>query len=194
LTVSAKGAGEPVTGGTVTFTAPASDASTQPAVNTATIAADGKVSLPVTANDQVGGPYLVSASASGVAAPLDFSLTNLLTISTDASLSGLSLSAGALDPTFDAGELTYAAGVACSVDRLTLTAIAADPLAVLEVRINGGSYAPLTSGQPSSALALKVGANPIEVKVTAQGGSTSQTYTLTVTRAYDKYIFLLVFK
>ncbi len=68
---------EPVDGGKVTFTAPASGASTNPTVNTATIAS-GAASQSVTANGTAGGPYTVTASASG-AASVDFSLTNLQT-------------------------------------------------------------------------------------------------------------------
>jgi hypothetical protein len=67
--------GEPVQGGVVTFTAPSSGASTSPAVNTATIGSSGQASVSVTANSVAGG-YTVTASASGVATPAQFSLTN----------------------------------------------------------------------------------------------------------------------
>ena len=72
LTVSVTSAhGEPVNGGMLTFTAPASGASTNPAVNTATIVS-GSVSKSVTANGTIGGPYNVTAGAASV----NFSLTN----------------------------------------------------------------------------------------------------------------------
>jgi CSLREA domain-containing protein len=74
LTVSSA-YGEPVDNGVVTFTAPATGASTNPAVNTSTITG-GAVSQSVTANSTAGGPYTVTASAAG-AASVDFSLTNM---------------------------------------------------------------------------------------------------------------------
>ena len=72
----------PVSGVTVTFTAPASGASGTFAggVNTATTNAQGVATAPVfTANGTTGGPYTVTATVSGVATPANFSLTNLLT-------------------------------------------------------------------------------------------------------------------
>ncbi len=47
----------------------------------------------------------------------------------------------------------------------------------------GTTLATVTSGSASSALALDVGANEINVKVTAQDGTTTKTYTIVVTRA-----------
>lgn len=75
LTVTANHASEPVDGGKVTFTAPASGASTNPAVDSATIAS-GMVAQSVSANGINGGPYSVTASAAGVQTPLTFELTN----------------------------------------------------------------------------------------------------------------------
>jgi hypothetical protein len=75
LTVSAVAAGEPVANGVVTFTAPASGASTNPAVSTAEVDGSGHVSRTVIAN-AIGGAYEVVARAAGVATPVSFSLTN----------------------------------------------------------------------------------------------------------------------
>ncbi len=75
LTVTANNASEPVDGGKVTFTAPSSGASTNPATNIATIAAGGAVSQSVTANATTGS-YYVTASATGVATPVQFALSN----------------------------------------------------------------------------------------------------------------------
>jgi hypothetical protein len=73
LTVTPNSAGEPVDGGVVTFTAPATGASTQPPTTPVTISG-GAALLPITANG-APGPYLVIASANG-ATSVDFSLTN----------------------------------------------------------------------------------------------------------------------
>ena len=70
----------PVSGATVTFTAPASGASGTFAggVNTATTNSQGVATAPVfTANATVGGPYAVTASVSGVTGTVNYSLTNL---------------------------------------------------------------------------------------------------------------------
>ena len=77
LTVTPVAAGEPVDGGLVTFTAPASGASTNPIVNVATIAS-GAASQPVTANSVVGGPYVVNASAAGASGAATYTLVNTL--------------------------------------------------------------------------------------------------------------------
>jgi hypothetical protein len=71
--------GNPVSGVTVTFTAPSSGASVSFAggVNTATTTSSGVATSPVvSANGTVGGPYTVTASVKGVVAPANFSLTN----------------------------------------------------------------------------------------------------------------------
>ncbi|MEW6127478.1 MAG: HYR domain-containing protein [Acidobacteriota bacterium] len=66
---------EPVNGGQVTFTPPASGASCTVAGNPATIASGAATSGTVTANANSGGPYNVAASATG-ATVINFSLTN----------------------------------------------------------------------------------------------------------------------
>ncbi|MBL8799702.1 MAG: putative Ig domain-containing protein [Planctomycetia bacterium] len=68
--------GETVTGGVVTFAGPTSGASTSPAMQTASIAADGTATLAAQANATTGGPYTITASTAG-AASVDFTLANL---------------------------------------------------------------------------------------------------------------------
>jgi hypothetical protein len=48
--------------------------------------------------------------------------------------------------------------------------------------VNGGTYSNVTSASPSASLTLAVGANTIEVLVTAQDGVTTRTYSIAVTR------------
>ena len=70
----------PLSGVQVTFTAPGSGTSGTFSNGTATIvvatASTGVASAPFTANGTPGGPYLVTASAAGVAGSVSFSLTN----------------------------------------------------------------------------------------------------------------------
>ncbi|SDR09508.1 Ig-like domain-containing protein [Pseudovibrio sp. Tun.PSC04-5.I4] len=76
LVVTVRDSGNnPVPNETVTFTAPSSGASLNPAVLTATTDASGEASLDVTANSTVGA-YTVVASVGGVATTADFPLTN----------------------------------------------------------------------------------------------------------------------
>ena len=100
-------------------------------------------------------------------------------LSTDADLSGLTLSVGALSPAFDADTLTgYTISVGSIVARTTVTPTTADTAA--SVTVAGTAVA---SGATSGAIALTVGANTIDIIVTAQNGVATKTYTVTVTRA-----------
>ena len=69
--------GEPVDGGVVTFSAPASGPGAVPQENKATISG-GLASLSAAANG-IPGSYQVAASAAGAALPARFSLTNIVT-------------------------------------------------------------------------------------------------------------------
>ena len=75
--------GNPVSGTPVTFTAPANPANPtgtfSNSTNTITAAtnASGQLSEVFTANSHVGGPYIVTAAALGVATPANFSLQNV---------------------------------------------------------------------------------------------------------------------
>ena len=93
-------------------------------------------------------------------------------------LLGLTLSAGALSPTFASGTTSYALSVANSVSSTTVTPTRTQANATITV--NGTS---VNSGSASGAISLSVGPNNINVVVTAQDGVTTSTYTVTVTRA-----------
>lgn len=102
--------------------------------------------------------------------------------SADASLASLSLEAGELNPPFTAPTESYTAMVGHAQESMTLAATTTQTLSTIEVKANSGEYSPLASGETSHALGLNVGANAIVVKVTAPDGTTSKTYTVTVTR------------
>jgi hypothetical protein len=95
-----------------------------------------------------------------------------------ATLSNLVSSAGALSPTFASATTTYTQSVASSLSALTLTPTTTDPNAT--VKVNGAAVA---SGSPSGAIALAIGTTTVTIVATAQDGTTTQTYSLTVTRA-----------
>ena len=112
-----------------------------------------------------------------------YTITVTRAASSNANLSALSPSSGTLSPSFASGTTSYTASVSNATTSITVTATVADATATLQVRVNGGSYASVTSGSASSSLALNVGSNTIDVTVTAQDGTTTKTYTITVTRA-----------
>ena len=105
--------------------------------------------------------------------------------SSNANLTGLVPTPGALIPAFAAGTLNYKANVAYGSTimndptiTMTVRPTAADATATITV--NG---APVVSGSSSDPISLGLGANIITTEVTAQDGVTTKTYTLTVTRA-----------
>ena len=99
------------------------------------------------------------------------------TLKNNALLSGLVLSKGTLSPVFAANTTSYTCTVNNNINSLTLTPTTADSTAT--VTVNG---TPVTSGTASSTLALTQGDNVINTVVTAQDGTTTSTYTVTITR------------
>jgi fibronectin-binding autotransporter adhesin len=75
VTVTAKNSVEPVAGGNVSFAAPSSGASAVLSSSTATIGSNGVATITATANYEAGS-FNVTASATGVATPAYFALTN----------------------------------------------------------------------------------------------------------------------
>jgi gliding motility-associated-like protein len=184
---------------TTAYTASVTNATTSVTV-TPTIA-DATATIEVRVN---GGAYAAVTSAAASSAlnlavganPIDvkvtaqdgttiktYTITVTRAASTNADLSALSSTAGAIAPAFAAATTAYTASVTNATTSVTVTPTIADATATIEVRVNGGAYAAVTSAAASSALNLTVGANPIDVKVTAQDGTTIKTYTITVTRA-----------
>ncbi len=90
-----------------------------------------------------------------------------VSLSQNADLKSLRLSAGSLSPSFSAGTTSYRVSVGHDVSSLTISAVAADSDAT--VRVSGSS-------------ALPEGTSTRTITVTAPGGAT-KTYTLTITRA-----------
>nr|WP_286672297.1 cadherin-like beta sandwich domain-containing protein [Cohnella hashimotonis] len=139
--------------------------------------ASSAISLSVGSNDPI--EIEVTAQDGTTIQTYTVTVTRAPSLSTNASLSGLSLSSGSLSPAFAPGTTSYTASVANGVDSITMTPTASDSAAT--VKVDG---TPVASGSASSAINLSVGSNdPIEVEVTAQDGTTIQMYTVTVTRA-----------
>lgn len=95
-----------------------------------------------------------------------------------ASLSGITLTTATLSPTFNSSTTTYTASVVNGTTSITVTPTRTQANA--SITVNGTA---VTSGSASGAISLNVGANTITVVGTAQDGTTTATYTITVTRA-----------
>ena len=122
------------------------------------------------------GPYSLVVVANGIASnSVPFTKGS---VSGNANLSNLVLSTGTLLPVFASGTISYAANVSNATTSLIVTPTLADNTAT--VKVNGVTVA---SGSASGAISLAVGTNMVATVVTAQDGTTTKTYTLTVTRA-----------
>ncbi len=161
LTATTSSASATMTVGGVTVASGAASGALALAVGTTTI------SIVVTAQDgSTTRTYTVAVTRAAAS------------VSSDATLSGLMLSAGTLTPSFASGTGSYAASVANGVASLTITPTAT--VAASTITVNGTAVA---NGSSSGAIALAVGSNSITIVVTAQDRSTTRTTTLTVTRA-----------
>jgi peptidoglycan/xylan/chitin deacetylase (PgdA/CDA1 family) len=98
--------------------------------------------------------------------------------STNANLSGLAFSAGVLTPAFAPDITAYTQSVAYTVASLTVTPTVTD--ATASIKVNGATVA---SGSASGSISLAVGDTIINTVVTAQDGTTTKTYIITITRA-----------
>ena len=129
-------------------------------------AGDNVITIEVTAEDDTTTrTYTVTVTR----------LVSLQQNSTDAELSGLSLS-GVNFGTFASGTESYTASVANSVTETTVTPTVNDSDASYVIKLGGVTDA-------DGTVSLAVGSNVITVEVTAEDEQTTKTYTVTVTRA-----------
>ncbi len=149
-------------------------------VKVITTGTTGAFTIPVTGLTQ-GTGYSYKAYAINSQGTSYTSAGTFTTLNTNADLSALSLSSGTLNPSFANPTTSYTVSVNHSTALITVTPSPAQANATNEVRVNGGSYATVTSGSPSAGLPLNVGANAVDVRVTAQAGNT-KIYTITVVR------------
>jgi Cadherin-like beta sandwich domain/Fibronectin type III domain len=158
----------------ITLTPTLSDATATVRINGAVVAS-GSASAPVSLN--VGANTIAAVVTAQNGTTRTYTLTVTRGANTNANLSSLVASAGTLTPAFTAATTAYTVSVPNATTSITLTPTLADATAT--VRINGAVVA---SGSASAPVSLNVGANTIAAVVTAQNGTTTKTYTLTVTR------------
>lgn len=153
-----------VTSTTVTATATHAEA-------TVNILPGRTVSLPVGQAKRI--TVVVTAENGSASQTYAVTVTRLADKSADATLSALSLKDVTLDQTFNAATDEYTASVAKEVTSTTVTAKATHSHA--DVVITPGKNVNLTASDDTP--------NTITVKVTAEDGTTTETYTVKVTRA-----------
>ena len=106
--------------------------------------------------------------------------------SSDATLSGLTLSEGRLTPAFPSGTTDYTASVGYTVPRITVAPTTTDGGATVEFLDSGdAALADADTTADGHQVDLAVGENVVKVKVTAADGVTTGTYTVTVTRTAE---------
>jgi gliding motility-associated-like protein len=125
------------------------------------------------------GTYPITASG---AVDLNYTfnyVAGILTVIplTDATLSNLIVSEGTLTPVFAPGTTNYTVEVTNTITSITVTPFTNNTGAT--ETINGVT---VISGNASGAISLAVGSNVITTIVTAQDGTTTETYTITVYR------------
>ena len=140
-------------------------------------------------DDNVGPAHFVCSradsgdivAAAGVLSCLLVSSTqfNDFLASTVATLRGLTISDGTLEPVFDSTIRTYTVSVANHIEAVTIASTATNGFATVTV---GGN--PVASGVDSIVFELGEGIpRAISIVVTARDDTTTETYTVTVTRS-----------
>lgn len=97
------------------------------------------------------------------------------TASDDAMLSALSIGSLSLSPAFDKETEAYTAATTNATN--TITAVPSDAGAAIKVTVNG------TEIDNGTAATWQTGSNTVKVEVTAADGTTTKTYTVTVTKS-----------
>ncbi len=160
------------------FTTGASQLLNGDAVNSVTLTSAGAISsAPATTYSIVAS----LAAGTGLSNYAINYVNGTLTViaSSDATLSALGISAGTLSPSFGSAITSYSVSVSSPTATITVTPTTNDIHA--SVKVNGAT---VTSGSPSSPIALTAGAvTPITVTTLANDGTTTKTYTINVTRA-----------
>ena len=166
---------DPASGVTVMFD---DDASVTSAVTITELAADAELTFTLTVTGRGG--------TDGIAPGTD-TATVTVTASADATLESLTVNDGTSDlplaPAFASGTHVYTAEVGKAVTTVTLTAMTTDSDAtVTAVTLNGTRIADSDFTDGIEVPSLLAGENGIVVTVRAEDTSTTQTYTVTVTR------------
>ena len=154
---------------TASGTASASDYTVAPATLTLAAGASSATAVLTALNDQEEeSEETVTVTASHGEVLIGSETVTITSISHDAALASLSLSGIDIE-TFSGAQASYTAIVGYGVETTSVTATASHPQAVVSI-------------VPGSVVSLAEGENLITVTVTAEDGTTTETYSVAVTR------------
>jgi hypothetical protein len=97
-------------------------------------------------------------------------------------LSNLVPSTGALSPAFDSRKFNYNINVASTVNSITFTPTTSQSNMVLKLSTATASGTVITSGQPTPAVILNPGNNPVTIQIATADGSMATTYSINVVK------------
>ena len=109
-----------------------------------------------------------------------YTLTLTRALSDDAGLESLTVTAGGIDHALALDEPPLALGVPHAVEAVTVAAVTSSDAATMTIAVDGGE--PEAFEAPRE-VPLSVGETVVVITVTAEDGETTETYTLTLTRA-----------
>lgn len=165
-------------------------AGTNPSALIATFTAPG-ASVTIGATPQVSGttsndftgPVLYTVTAADASTQV-YTVTLTVAPSTDSTLSSLVVNSLPIAPTFIPSTTIYTASATSSFPTISVTPTKAQAGATIEAKINSGGYVPVTSGTATGTMMLDnaAGINIVQVRVTAQDGITTATYTVTISK------------
>lgn len=140
--------------------------------------AEGEFSVPVSGLTPGVQYSFVAYAVNGDTDSTRYSaVSTFTTISNDARLSNLELSAGGFSPDFDGNLFYQHASVPKNSQQITITATAANANASIKI-----DNVPVVSGEPGDPLTLAFGSNLIQITVLAQDGFTSRNYLIYIVR------------
>jgi len=163
--------------GSIIFTPTSTDANASIQVNNVAVAS-GAASSAI--NLEVGNTVVniqVDAENGLVNQTYQITVIRDAPLSSDANLSGLSLSVGSLNPIFSASTTNYITSVDFTTTSITVTATLSNENATGSVNTES-----VNSGVASNPITLAEGDNTLLVSVLAEDGVTAQSYTVTVSR------------
>ncbi len=166
---------------------------------TITYGASALAPAPLGANP---GHVVPSAATGGTFTASNYTITyatGTLTVipNTNAYLSNLVSSTGALNTAFNRNDIDYETYVLIAVNSLTVTPTTENQFATVQVRINNTGfspepYAPVLSGAASPVMTLQEGDNMIDITVTAEDGVTVINYRIKVSRGDTSHLAAVV--
>jgi len=162
---------------TVTVTPTATDANSIIKVNGAVVAS-GTASAGVAVAEGATTTINVTVTAQNGTTIKTYKIAVTRAPSSNANLATLGQSVGGLSPSFSTNTTSYTDNVNNATTSITLKPVSSDANAA--IKVDGTTVA---SGTMTAPIALGVGSNSVTTQVTAQDGTTTKTYTLTVIRA-----------